>query len=85
VVFLFHSTALIYFTLPVIGDQKDLMNMAGDLFERDYNVFVHFSVAAAYFLAISLAIFTVFGMIYRRLMRHLPRPPRLRFSSRWLA
>ena len=50
VVFLFHATALIYFTLPVIGDQKDLMNMAGDLYERDYNVFLHFGVAALYFL-----------------------------------
>jgi polar amino acid transport system permease protein len=80
VVFLFQATALIYFTLPVIGDQRDLMNKAGDLFERDYNVFLHFSVAAAYFLVISLAIFAVFGLVYRRLMRHLPQPPRLRFT-----
>jgi polar amino acid transport system permease protein len=80
VVFLFQATALIYFTLPVIGDQRDLMNKAGELFERDYNVFLHFSVAAAYFLAISLAIFAAFGLVYRRLMRHLPQPPRLKFT-----
>jgi polar amino acid transport system permease protein len=84
VVFLFHATALIYFTLPVIDEQKDLMNKAGELFERDYNAFLHFSVAALYFLVISLAIFFVFGLIYRRLMRHMPQPPRLRFTSRWL-
>jgi His/Glu/Gln/Arg/opine family amino acid ABC transporter permease subunit len=84
VVFLFHATALVYFTLPVIDEQKDLMNKAGELFERDYNAFLHFSVAALYFLAISLAIFIVFGLIYRRLTRHLPEPPRLRFTSRWL-
>jgi len=84
VVFLFHATALVYFTLPVIGDQKDLMNAAGALFERDYNAFLHFSVAAGYFLAISLAIFFVFGLIYRRLMRHMPQPPRVRFAPRWL-
>ncbi len=84
VVFLFHATALVYFTLPVIDEQKDLMNKASELFERDYNVFLHFSVAGLYFLAISLAIFFVFGVIYRRLMRHLPQPPRLRFASRWL-
>jgi His/Glu/Gln/Arg/opine family amino acid ABC transporter permease subunit len=80
VVFLFHATALVYFTLPVIGDQKDLMNKAGELFERDYRVFLHFSVAALYFLAISLAIFFVFGLIYRRLMRHLPGAMPMRFS-----
>lgn len=80
VVFLFHATALIYFTLPVIGEQKDLMNKAGELFERDYNVFLHYSVAALYFLAISLAIFWVFGLIYRRLMRHMPGAMPMTFS-----
>jgi polar amino acid transport system permease protein len=84
VVFLFHATALVYFTLPVIGDQRDLMNMAGNLFEKDYNAFLHFSVAALYFLAISLCIFYVFGLIYRRLMRHMPDQPRVRFAPRWL-
>jgi polar amino acid transport system permease protein len=84
VVFLFHATALVYFTLPVIDDQKDLMNKAGELFQRDYNVFLHFSVAGLYFLTISLAIFFVFGRIYRRLMRHMPQVPRLRFAPRWL-
>ena len=80
VVFLFHATALIYFTLPVIGDQKDLMNITGELFERDYNAFLHYSVAALYFLAISLAIFYVFGLIYRRLMRHMPGAEPMTFS-----
>jgi His/Glu/Gln/Arg/opine family amino acid ABC transporter permease subunit len=85
VVFLFHATALVYFTLPVIDDQKDLMNMANWLFQRDYNAFLHFSVAAGYFLVISLCIFFVFGLIYRRLMRHLPEGQRrLRFAPRWL-
>lgn len=84
VVFLFHATALIYFTLPVIDDQKDLMRMAGELFERDYNVFLHFSVAALYFLIISICTFVVFGLVYRRLMRHMPQTPRVRFAPRWL-
>lgn len=85
VVFLFHATALVYFTLPVIDDQKDLMNMAGELFERDYNAFLHFSVAALYYLVISLAIFFVFGLIYRRLMRHMPQARKIRFLPRWLS
>ena len=71
VIFLFHSTALVYFTLPVINQQKDLMNKAGELFEKDYNVFLHFSVAALYFLLISIVIFLVFGWLYRRMNRHL--------------
>ncbi len=71
VVFLFHATALVYFTLPVINGQKDLMNKAGEMFERDYNIFLHFSVAGLYFLTISMVIFFVSGRIYKRLMRHM--------------
>lgn len=84
VVFLFHATALVYFTLPVIDEQKDLMNKAGELFERDYNAVLHYSVAALYFLAISICIFIASGLVYRRLMRHLPRAPRLTFFSRMM-
>lgn len=71
VVFLFHSTALVYFTLPVINEQKDLMNKAGELFEKDYNVFLHFSVAGLYFLVISMVLFFIFDAIYARLTAHL--------------
>ena len=84
VVFLFLATALIYFTLPVIDEQKDLMNRASEVFVRDYNLFLHFSVAALYFLVISLTIFFLFGLIYRRLIRHMPAAPRMRFMPRWL-
>ena len=71
VVFLFHATALVYFTLPVINEQKDLMNKAGELFERDYNVFLHFSVAGLYFLAITLVIFYISSLVYKKLIAHL--------------
>ena len=83
VVFLFHATAIVYFALPVVGAQRELMSTAKNLFERDFNAFLHFPVAALYFLAVSLVIFFVFGLIYSRLMRHLPAPPRLRFAPKW--
>jgi His/Glu/Gln/Arg/opine family amino acid ABC transporter permease subunit len=80
VVFLFHATALVYFTLPVIDGQRDLMSEANDLFQRDYNAVLHFSVAAAYFLAVSLAVFFVFGLVYRHLTRHMPGTKPLKFG-----
>lgn len=86
-VFLFHATALVYFTLPVIGDQKDIMNKARELFERDYNAILHFSVAALWFLAITMVIFFVFGRVYARLIRHMnveAPGPKLRFGPRYL-
>jgi His/Glu/Gln/Arg/opine family amino acid ABC transporter permease subunit len=84
VVFLFHATAIVYFALPVIGQQKDLMITAKELFERDYNAYLHFSVAALYFLAVSLVVFFLFGLVYQRLMRHMPAAPRMRFAPKWL-
>ena len=83
VVFLFHETALVYLALPVIGSQRDLMVTAKDLFERDFNAYLHFPVAALYFLAVSLVVFFVFGLVYRRLVRHLPAAPGLRWAPRW--
>ncbi|MGK0273098.1 MAG: His/Glu/Gln/Arg/opine family amino acid ABC transporter permease subunit [Cocleimonas sp.] len=70
-VFLFHSTSLVYFTLPVINQQKDLMNKAGELFEQDYNIYLHFGVAGLYFLIASLIIFYLSELFRRRLNRHL--------------
>ena len=58
------------------------MNLAEVLFQKDYNVFLHFGTAALYFLVISLAIFYLFGLIYRRLMRHMPQQAQLKFSWR---
>ena len=87
VVFLFHATALVYFTLPVIDEQKDLLNKAGELFEGDYSAFLHYSVAALYFLTISMVIFFISGILYRRMMRHM-RPmemrPRIRFAPKYV-
>lgn len=87
VVFLFHATALIYFTLPVIDGRRDIMNTAQYLFERDYNAFFHFSVAALWFLTISMVIFFIFGRVYERLMRHMPQErsrSRLRFGPKYI-
>lgn len=84
VVFLFHATAIVYFALPVVGAQADLMVTAKTLFERDYNAFLHFSVAALYFLLVSLVVFFLAGLVYRRLMRHLPAQPGLKFAPKWM-
>jgi len=84
VVFLFHATALVYFTLPVINQQKDLMNKAGELFEKDYNVFLHFSVAAFYFLAISILIFAICGWVNARLNTHDTQAQKIKISPNYM-
>lgn len=84
VVFLFHATALVYFTLPVINDQQDLMNKAGELFERDYNVFLHYSVAAGYFLVISAIIFWLASLVYKRMNRHMDTSVRMKMRPNYM-
>jgi His/Glu/Gln/Arg/opine family amino acid ABC transporter permease subunit len=84
VVFLFHATAIVYLALPVIDLQMDLMATAKSRFEKDYNAFLHFSVAALYFLVVSLVVFFLFGLVYQRLMRHMPAPARMRFAPKWI-
>ena len=84
-VFLFHATTVVYFTLPVFNDQKDLMNKAGEMFEKDYNVFLHFSVAAFYFVMISMVIFWLANIINKRLNRHIKVEPKpLSFKPKYL-
>jgi len=84
-VFLFHSTSLVYFTLPVINEQKDLMNKAGELFEKDYNIFLHFGVAGLYFLTASLTIFWLAGLVQKHLNKHITgEPSKLSFRPKWV-
>ena len=86
VVFLFQATAIVYFTLPVIVGQEELMIKAEKLFQGDFNVFLHYGVAALYFLVITLGIFFVFNRVYRRLMRHQVQdaPARVRYAPKFL-
>lgn len=84
VVFLFHSTTLVYFTMPVINAQQDLMNKAGELFEKDYNLFLHFSAAAFYFLVISMLIFYICNLIYKRLTKHLNVDVKLKIKPNYM-
>ncbi|MCW5697697.1 MAG: ABC transporter permease subunit [Bauldia sp.] len=86
VVFLFQATALVYFALPVVDQQRDLMSKATDLFYRDFNVFAHYAVAAGYFLVISWLIFVGCGAVNRRLNAHVAPQRRvaLRYAPKYL-
>ena len=62
------------------------MNKAGELFEKDYNVFLHFSVAGLYFLVLSLVIFYLSSLVYKYLTRHLAveQTSKFRFKPNFL-
>ena len=72
--------------IPTASELSDTGEYYRKLFERDYNVFLHFSVAALYFLVISLAIFFIAGLVSKRLNRHI-RPDnrsRIRFKPNYI-
>ncbi|GAA3870212.1 ABC transporter permease [Celeribacter arenosi] len=80
-IFLFHATALVFFSgFPAWQQRGDALYYASYFAEKTFNPFVPYPIAAGYFVLLTLCVILVFGWINRRLNRHLPaaRRPRLR-------
>ncbi|MDG4649121.1 ABC transporter permease subunit [Roseibacterium sp. SDUM158017] len=81
-IFLFHSTALVFFSsFPAFQQKGDALYYASYFADRTFNPFVPYPIVAVYFVAFTLVIIAVFGAINQRLNRHLPQNarPRLRY------
>lgn len=82
-IFLFHATALVYFSaFPAFQQMGDALYYARYFADQTFNPFVAYPIAAAYFVMLTLALIGVFGIINRRLNRHLPRAMRARIRFR---
>ncbi len=80
-IFLVHATTLVFFSgFPARQQQGDALYYASYFADRTFNPFVPYPILAAYFILLTLAIIGLFGLISRRLNRHLPgqRRPRLK-------
>jgi polar amino acid transport system permease protein len=72
-IFLFHATALVFFTgFPAWRQQGDALYYASYFAEKTYNPFVPYPIAAVYFIVFTLLIILLFNVINRRLNQHLP-------------
>ena len=72
-IFLFHATTLVYFSgFPAFQQKGDALYYASYFADRTFNPFVAYPIAAAYFIAATLALIWIFGRVNRRLNRHLP-------------
>jgi polar amino acid transport system permease protein len=81
-IFLFHSTALVYFSsFPAFQQKGDALYYASYFADRTFNPFIPYPIAAVYFVLFTLLIIALFGAINGRLNRHLPQEarPRLRY------
>lgn len=81
-IFLFHATALVFFSgFPAWQQKGDALYYASYFAEKTFNPFIPYPIAALYFIAFTLVIVFVFGLINGRLNRHIniDQRPRIRY------
>ena len=86
-IFLFHATALVFFSgFPAWRQMGDALYYASYFADRTFNPFVPYPIVAGYFILLTLAIIALFGAANRRLNRHLPAARRtpVRFRPRFI-
>ena len=86
-IFLFHATTLVFFSsFPVTRQRGDALYYASYFADKTFNPFIPYPILAMYFILATLGIIGLFGLVNRRLNRHLPaeRRPRLRYRPNLL-
>lgn len=82
-IFLFHATTLVYFSgFPSFQQQGDSLYYANYFASKTFNPFIAYPVIAIYFILLTLIVITLFGVVNRRLNRHLPQANRSRIRLR---
>ncbi|MEQ3625163.1 MAG: ABC transporter permease subunit [Celeribacter sp.] len=82
-IFLFHATALVYFSgFPAWKQMGDALYYASYFADKTFNPFVPYPIAAGYFVLLTLVVIGLFGAVNRRLNRHLPQERRSRLRIR---
>ncbi len=72
-IFLFHSTALVFFSgFPAFQQRGDALYYANYFADKTFNPFIPYPIVAVYFIILTLILTGLFGLINRRLNRHLP-------------
>ena len=82
-IFLLHATTLVFFSgFPAWRQKGDELYYANYIADKTFNPFIAYPVAAGYFILMTLVIIGIWGLIERRLNRHLPRAARRRTRIR---
>jgi len=79
-IFLFHATALVFFSgFPASRQQGDALYYANYFADKTFNPFVPYPILAFYFILLTLVLIGLFGLANRRLNQHLPNAPKIRY------
>ncbi|NDV01692.1 ABC transporter permease [Pseudoroseicyclus tamaricis] len=82
-IFLFHATTLVFFSgFPAVRQRGDALYYATYFADKTFNPFVPYPILAFYFILLTLVIISLFGLVNRRLNRHLPQERRARMRLR---
>lgn len=72
-IFLFHATTLVFFSgFPAFRQEGDALYYASYFVDKTFNPFIPYPIVAFYFILLTLALIGIFGVVNRRLNRHLP-------------
>ncbi|WP_018000404.1 ABC transporter permease subunit [Paracoccus sp. N5] len=72
-IFLVHATTLVFFSgFPAFRQQGDALYYASYFADKTFNPFLAYPIVAGYFILLTLCLIGLFGVVNRRLNRHLP-------------
>ena len=82
-IFLYHTTALIFFSsFPAWRQQGDALYYGAYFAENTFNPFIAYPIVGAYFVAGTVGIILMFGFVNGRLNRHVAPEARAKFRFR---
>jgi polar amino acid transport system permease protein len=82
-IFLFHATTLVFFSgFPAWQQRGDALYYANYFADKTFNPFLAYPIVAFYFVCLTLCVITLFGLVNRRLNRHVPQERRARLRIR---
>jgi polar amino acid transport system permease protein len=82
-IFLFHATALVFFSgFPAWQQRGDALYYANYFADKTFNPFVPYPILAGYFILLTLVVVGVFGFVNNKLNRHLPQNVRRKIRLR---
>ena len=72
-IFLSHATTLVFFSgFPAWRQSGDALYYANYFADKTFNPFVSYPIVAVYFVIWTLVVIGIFGIVKKRLNRHLP-------------
>ena len=73
-IFLFQSTTLVFFSgFPAWQQRGDALYYASYFADKTFNPFIPYPIVAFYFVLLVLIVIGIFGIVNKRLNRHLPQ------------